>query len=185
MNYGDEYAAIAVMMVFYFVFLGLWWLVCGIIGHALLNKKGYRHVGLYVMAWVPLLNWISIFLFVGLPDALLNRKVDYLLRQLAANGMIQGPPQPAYPQPAAQAGPQPGVQPGSQAEGQFTQSTQFGAQAAPQAASQSNEQPVWQPPQQQAQQAQAPQQFPQSQGPISPENLFGPGTGSNNNNSNS
>jgi len=178
MYYGEDVAAVMAIMVFYFVFLGVWWLLAGILGHALLNKKGYRHVGLYIMAWIPMLNWMSIFLFVGLPDALLNRKMDYLLRQMAASGLIQAPPmpQPATPQttvafgaqqPAYQAAQAPtGPTPGA------PQANPFGPQTAPQPA-----QPVqatWQPPQNQ-----------QPSAPVTPESLFGPGSNQNNNGSNS
>ncbi len=154
--YDDSFTAVMAFMVFYFIFLAGWWLVCAIMGHALLSKKGYRHIGLYILAWVPLLNWISIFLFVGLPDALLNRKIDYLLRQMAASGMIQTPlaPQPAQPQPA---GPQPAYQAPQNAD---VQQPPF--------------QPTWQPPQSQ-----------QAQTPVNPENLFGPGAGQNNSGQNS
>ncbi len=77
--------------VLYIGFFFLWWILTGIISHALLNKKGYRHAGLYVLAWFPIVNWFIIFLAIGLPDALIHRKMDYLLRQLAASGHIAGP----------------------------------------------------------------------------------------------
>lgn len=157
--YDDSFTAVMAFMVFYFIFLAGWWLVCAIMGHALLSKKGYRHIGLYILAWVPLLNWISIFLFVGLPDALLNRKIDYLLRQMAASGMIQAPlaPQPQMPAQPQPAGPQPAYQAPQNADAQ-----------------QPPFQPTWQPPQSQ-----------QAQTPVNPENLFGPGAGQNNSGQNS
>lgn len=108
----NETEIMAAAMLFYMLFLGLWWLGCAIVGHALLNKKGYRHAGLYILAWAPMLNLLSIFLIVGLPDIQLNRKIDYLLQQLAANGLIRGQAQPCHPQsggfntsPAYQAAP--------------------------------------------------------------------------------
>ena len=127
--YDDSFATVITLVAFYFLSLAGCWLVFAIVGHALLLKKGYRHIGLYIIAWVPLLNWISIFLFAGLPDALLHRKIDYLLRQMAASGMIQAPsapPQgaPAQPQPAYQAPQNAGAQ-------------------------QPSFQPTWQPPQSQ------------------------------------
>ena len=124
-DYNDMAMMWGVIAIFYIGFFVIYWIFVGIINHALLNKKGYRHAGLYVLAWFPILNWFIVFLTVGLPDALMHRKIDYLLRQLAASGHIAGPegmqamhggqvnaPNPSYQaQPAAQA------QPFAQAQG--------------------------------------------------------------------
>ncbi len=107
--YGED-AVLAIAMLIYVLILGLWWLVCGIMAHSMFSKKGYRHAGLYVLAWLPLINsFVGILLAIGLPDVLLHRKMDYLLRQMAANGLIPGPqaqqPVGCSPQTGAQAAP--------------------------------------------------------------------------------
>ena len=83
-DYNDMAMMWGVIAMFYIGFFVIYWILVGIINHALLNKKGYRHAGLYVLAWFPILNWFIVFLTVGLPDALMHRKMEYLLRQLAA-----------------------------------------------------------------------------------------------------
>ncbi len=101
-DYNDMAMMWGVIAMFYIGFFVIYWILVGIINHALLNKKGYRHAGLYVLAWFPILNWFIVFLTVGLPDALMHRKMDYLLRQLAASGHIAGP-EAMQAMPAAQA----------------------------------------------------------------------------------
>lgn len=180
--YADGSGAIvAFAVVFYFLFIGLWWFICGLGGHMILKKKGYHHAGLYVLAWVPVFNWMTIFLFIGLPDALLNRKVDYLLRQMAASGLIQTNPMPqtARMPPQGQTGPiNPAAQVVPPASPTPGQTNVFNAQAAqptqtahPAQVAQPNPQAMWQPSQSQ-----------QNVSPITPENLFGPGSNPNNNN---
>lgn len=150
-DYNDMAMMWGVIAMFYIGFFVIYWILVGIINHALLNKKGYRHVGLYVLAWFPILNWFIVFLTVGLPDALMHRKMDYLLRQLAASGHIAGPegmqampgtqpqsPTPGSYQPQVTPQPQPGNPFGPQAnasyqpQGQTTNPSQlFGPQSNP------------------------------------------------------
>ncbi|MBQ4133659.1 MAG: hypothetical protein IJD04_08020 [Desulfovibrionaceae bacterium] len=92
MYYEDDVSVMATVIILYIMIIGVWWALCGIIGHALLNKKGYRHIGLYILVWCPLLNWLAVILAAGLPDVQLNRKVDYLLHELAARGLVNAAP---------------------------------------------------------------------------------------------
>ena len=89
-NGTEAAAALAFLGFVYLLILGVWWIVSGIISHSLFSRKGYKNAGLYVLAWFPLVNIIAVFLAMGLPDTLLHRKIDYLLRQMAASGLIQG-----------------------------------------------------------------------------------------------
>lgn len=98
MYYDDpSLEMLGAILIFYVFFLGIWWILAGVMSHAMLSKKGYRHVGLYILAWFPMLNWFTLFLCMGLPDALMHKKMDYLLRQLAASGYIAAPSAPAAP----------------------------------------------------------------------------------------
>lgn len=53
-DYNDMAMMWGVIAMFYIGFFVIYWILVGIINHALLNKKGYRHAGLYVLAWFPI-----------------------------------------------------------------------------------------------------------------------------------
>lgn len=102
----------AAIVGFYLVVVAVMWIGIGIINHVLLSKKGYRNVGLYILAWLPIINYFTLWLFMGLPDALLHKKLDYLYHQLQNGASPAAQPSAAYAAPANPMGNQPPSDPG-------------------------------------------------------------------------
>lgn len=113
----------AAVVVFYLIVVAVMWIGIGIINHVLLSKKGYRNAGLYVLAWLPVVNYFTVWLFMGLPDALLHKKLDYLYHQL------QNGAQPTARVPSACAAPASNV--GTETQGNPSYNQADCGQAAP------------------------------------------------------
>ncbi|MDR1945889.1 MAG: hypothetical protein LBQ51_01810 [Desulfovibrio sp.] len=54
---------------------------CGIPIYIIAKPKGYTSLVAKFFIWCPLINLFSIWVFVGLPDKELHKKIDILLEQ--------------------------------------------------------------------------------------------------------
>jgi hypothetical protein len=53
--------------------------IFGYFNHYLARKKGYSGI-ILVLAWLPVVNFATCYIFIGLPDLILHRKIDILLK---------------------------------------------------------------------------------------------------------